>query len=119
MALREFFTLTPGSLIAPGTAYDCEQGWDPIPCITFDELTMFVPDEETARRGMEAFARLHASFAQVVIGKLQKSANDKAASAASCTGHRETCAWQPCESVDCCEFGAINCPERFVAGEAT
>jgi len=86
MTYRDTLVLRPESLIAHGTAYDCEQGWDPIPCITFDELTMFVPDEATARRGMEAFARLHASFTQVVIGRLQESPNDKAASDASWIG---------------------------------
>ena len=116
MAIYRHITLRPESLIAHGTAYDCEQGWDPIPCVTFDALTVFVHDEETAKRGEEAFARLRASFTQVVIGRLQKSANDKAASDASCTG---TCAWQPCDTVDCCEFGAINCPERFLAGDPT
>jgi hypothetical protein len=29
------------------------------------------------------------------------------------------CAWQPCDTVDCCEFGAVNCPQRALAGDLT
>jgi hypothetical protein len=103
---------TNDSAITHTRVEDCDIGWDAIPCLRIDDLVIETTNTAAAYRLAEAareFARDVAVWeTQLVVGTLQKSANDKAA----------VCAWQPCDSVDCCEFGAVNCPER-VTGDPT
>jgi len=87
--------LTPGSIIAHGFTLDCEQGDDAIPCITLDDFTVTVPDDATLHKLLGEVARLG-----VVMNE---------------------CAWKPCGTLDCCEYGAVDCVSRdlVVTGEPT
>jgi hypothetical protein len=83
------------------------------PVLVIDGFAIYAPNTAAAYRLYEAaheFAKSVAAWeTQLVVETLQQSANDKAA----------VCAWQPCDSVDCCEFGPVDCPERALAGDPT